>query len=506
MKDNENKNNGQEIEETKVSSEVVENDKKDKKDKKENDKKNENAVKRAKLNLTSGVVLVMVVAVVIIANLLVVAIGNRVPTKIDVTDSKMYSFTEETMQVINALDKDVVIYSLIPEDSEAEDRTVIDALDLVDETLARYDNASPKIKYKRVDAKKNPDYLHKYSDNDQPISHYSIIVECGDRFRVIDVNAVISLNATTKKIQFFSVEQKVTMAIVNVARSNDVVVGFVNNHSAAITFDGFNEQVLKPEGYNAVAVDLMVGGVPENVDILMIVSPTIDFTAEEINQIDAYFDKGGKVQLVIDHFSGELPVLEEYLTEWGVTLYDGYVVETNAKNIYSSTPEYIIPEVKESPATKSIIANNYRIVYPSARGIKLEAISGINHEDLLVASEDSFVYDAYDVVEGDTIADGPVIVSTILTGLPTQEGVPALMITGGSGIFATELGFDFFNSSVAYMTNNEESIFIRPKDITPPVLLISMNKIIIITVVTVIVIPLLLLIIGFAVWFTRRRL
>lgn len=496
MNNNENKNNGQEIEEIVSSPEVAE--------KKITD--NKNAVKRAKLTLTSGVVLVMVIAAVIIANLLVAAIGQRVSTKIDVTDSKMYSFTDETMQVINTLEKDVVIYSLIPEDSKADDKTVLDALDLVDETLARYDDVSSKIKYKKIDAKKNPDYLHKYSDNDQPISYYSIIVECGDRFRVIDVNAVISLNEKTHKVQFFSLEQKVTMAIVNVARSSDIVVGYVNNHSAAITFDAFNEQVMKPEGYSAVAVDLMVGGVPEDVDILMIVSPTIDFTNEEINQLDSYFGRGGRVQLIMDHFSGELPVFEEYLTEWGVTFYDGYVVENNANNVYSSTPEYIIPEIKDSPVTKNFIANNYRIVYPVARGMKFDTISGISRQDLLVASADSFVYDAYDKVEGDTIAEGPVVVSAILTGIPTNEGVPALMITGGNGIFATEIGFDFFNNSIAYMTNNEESIYVRPKDISPSVLFISMEKILIITVVTVGVIPLILLIIGFAVWYTRRRL
>ena len=72
--------------------------------------------------------------------------------------------------------------------------------------------------------------------------------------------------------------------------------------------------------------------------------------------------------------------------------------------------------------------------------------------------------------------------------------------------FVTEIGFDFFNNSISYMTNNEESIYVRPKDISPSVLFISMEKILIITVVTVGVIPLILLIIGFAVWYTRRRL
>ncbi len=460
--------------------------------------------RRAKYKAVSGVMTALVVAAVIVVNLLIGAVGTRVNTKIDITAGKILDFADETIEAAKSVENDVTIYSLIPESND-------EVLDAIDQILTRYSQLSSKIKYVRIDTQQNPEFLQKYTTDAAQFNMYSVIFERGDKFRVVDVNDTVTINQQTGQVQSLSAEQRFTSALMYVSNDATVKVGVIQGHNE-IDFANFNSVVLEPENFDAVEINLLTGGIPADVNMLIIPAPQRDFTPDEINALDAYFDRGGNAQLIMNYLTESLPNLEGYLAEWGVTVHPGFVVEESS-NKYVSYPNYIIPDILSNEITEGIIANNLFMIYPTARGMKVQSISGVESMDLLKSSDTSFVrtdFESQELTMGEGDIDGSAVIATMLTRY-TDSDASKFMILGGTGVFEAfsldaYANKDFYYNSMAYMTDSKESIYIRPKNMSPEFLLIPAATARVIMGVTVVLIPLLILIAGFVVWNKRRHL
>ena len=100
-------------------------------------KNNTAASRRAKFRAVSSVMAVLVVAAVIVGNMLIGAISSKVNTKIDLTSGKVLDFADQTLEVVKNLEKEVNIYSLIPQGSISSNQSIVEAADMVDEVLKR---------------------------------------------------------------------------------------------------------------------------------------------------------------------------------------------------------------------------------------------------------------------------------------------------------------------------------------------------------------------------------
>ena len=61
-----------------------------------------------KINM--AILIVGVVAVTMFLNIVVEALTQKVPIKIDLTENKLFELTDETKGVLKSLDKDVVLH------------------------------------------------------------------------------------------------------------------------------------------------------------------------------------------------------------------------------------------------------------------------------------------------------------------------------------------------------------------------------------------------------------
>jgi len=468
------------------------------------EKKRRQLSKKTKYRATFSTIAVLFVAVVIVVNLLFGALAMRVNMNIDLTPNKLLELSDETIEILDNLDEKVAIYSLLPEDQ-------MDVLGTVNLILERYRQYSGKIKYAKIDTVQNPEFLDKYTKNGERITEYTVIFESGSKYKVVDMNDVVSFNNSSGQMENLYAEQKFTSAIVHVTSEAAAKVGVVQGHEE-IEFETFDVNILEPENYEAVSVNLLTDGVPEDIDMLIIPSPMRDFDSIEIDALDAYFDRGGKVQLILYNLKNS-PNLASYLAEWGVSVYDeGYVYEQSPSN-YVSFPSNIIPAINDTDVTENLVGRNNLIVYPLVRGIKVEEVNGVENTELLTSSDSSFAKmnpKTSASVKEDVDIDGPITIATMLTRF-SQEGTPRFMILGGDGIFSTFStsaygNKDFYYNAISYMTDGGESIYIRPKDISPQYLLIPANMAVILSIVVVVVIPLLMLIAGLVIWNKRRHL
>ncbi len=461
--------------------------------------------KKAKYTLTFSTVAVLFIVAVIVLNLLCGALSARVNMSIDLTPGKILELSDETINVLDNLEKRVSLYSLIP---EVED----DTLEAIDKTLLRYQQKSGKVRYVKVDTVADPQFLASYLEDGQQINEYSIIVECDSKYKIIDVNNIVMVDQSTGELEYLAAEQRITSAIMHVTTDADAKIGIVQGHDE-VNYETFDSVVLDAENYDVVSVNILSDGIPEDVDMLIIPSPTKDFHAQEIEALDAFLDNGGKAQLILDSSMESAPVLKSYLAEWGASVYsDAYVYEQNPSN-YMNYPSNIIAEVEMTDVTESFIGNLGMIVYPMARGIKIEDVHGVDSTVLLASSNTSFAKmntKTSSAEKEDVDIDGPITLAAMLTK-DNVDNKPALMVMGGTGLFSTFgtssfSNADFYYNILSYMTDGGETIFIRPKDISPTHLAIPAINAIVLSVVVILVIPIAILIAGLVIWSKRRHL
>lgn len=463
--------------------------------------------KKAKFRLSFSAYTVLFVAVVIALNLLLGAISSRVNLNIDLTADKLLSLSDETKTVLKNLDKEdkVKIYSIVPEDSNE----IVQKIEMM---LRRYPQLSNNVTFEKVDTIKNPDFLTPYAEDGQLMSEYSIIFDCNGKYKIVNLNNVLDIDASTNNINGIIAEQEFTGAIVNVTSDVSAKIGVTSGHDEIVDYETFINQILVPENFEGVGIDLYTGEVAEDIDLIIIPSPTKDFDPIEIANLDSYLDRGGRVQLIYEANPQDTPNLTAYLKEWGVEFpARGYVYETSPQR-YIQNPAYVLVDVVESEITRDFSDEETRFVYPAAKAIGLSEVYGVESQPLISSYPTSFAkFDpstSLNEKQPEDI-DGPLNIAVMLS----KGGVNPnrFMVMGGTGfisamfdnVYANE---DFYFNSLAYLTDSEGSMYIRPKDIMPSRLSIPAFSAVVIAAFVVIIIPLAILIAGFVVWNKRRHL
>ena len=115
----------------------------------------------------------VVIAIAVLANMVVGALPADV-TQIDVTSQALYTLSDQSRQIVRALDRDVTL-SLLAYTGQ-EDESVTKLLD-------RYAALSDHVKVEYVDPAVNPTVLEKYKD--EALYANSVIVTCGEKYRFV---------------------------------------------------------------------------------------------------------------------------------------------------------------------------------------------------------------------------------------------------------------------------------------------------------------------------------
>lgn len=462
--------------------------------------------KKMQQRTTAAVFAILMIAVVVLVNVMVHFLGQKVTTKVDLTSQKVLALSEETINLVKNLDQDVNIYSLIPQNQNDE------ILSILDNMLDRYQKLSPHIKYEKIDTTQNPQFAQKYQKTGETLNAYSIIFEVGSRFKVVDVNDTVSMNSQTSQAQYLSAEQKFSSALMYVTSNEDTKIAILQGHGEAPS-SAF-KSIIESENYLTQTLDLTTEEIPEDIKLIILAAPQTDFLAEEIEKLDRFFDRGGRAQILMDISTQSLPRLEGYLAEWGVTFQPGFVVENNKSN-YLQSQLILLPNIKSTDMTQTIVENKLKVILPQARGIELSKVIGVETQELLTTTKDSFIrVDASNqsTAKADGDIQGPVTVAALLTK-QMSEATAQIQVVGGTGFlnqsFLSESGFankDFYLNSLSYMTEQTNSIYIRPKDVSPQILAISGKQALTYGGIVLVGIPLLILLAGLFIWLRRRHL
>lgn len=462
---------------------------------------------KLKMGLTSAVITAVVIACVILINSMVALIGDKLPLTIDLTRDKVYQFSDQTKDLMKNLGSDVTAYCILPEGTEGE------YIDYIKTYLEKYKTLSENFVVEYVDPYENPAFMQSYNDGENQANIGSVIIECGEKFKVITFDQIYTQSSVTNAVQI-DMERKVTNAVMSVTGAlNTANVYFTQGHEE---YDAQQLQsVLKDEGYTCKNVNIAIDGIPEDADIIFSVMPFADYTSEERDLLDGFMDKGGKFVLVADPQMQFLEKLDSYLAEWGLKLNYDFVVETDGGSALSYGTGLPIPVAKlqEHTITKKLTEAQSPLAMPNSMSVSLvKTKNSSSVTKLLMTSEKAY---GKTNLNSATIEkeEGDIAGPLCMAAISEKEGEkPSAVMVIGS-LYAVEssiagessyLNGDFILNSVNYLSGSQSSASIRAKQISPEQMTMTQNQVVVSMILLQYVLPALIIIIGLIIWLRRR--
>lgn len=473
-------------------------------------KKNKLNIKYLKNGSYSMMLTAIFLVMVVVINLIISEIPSKY-TQIDVSKEQLYSMSEESKNFLQTLEKDVVIYHVVQDSYEDE---------IVENLLKKYEEESKHIQVEKKDPVINPKFVSQYTTEN--LSSNSLIVVCGERVKVVSYDGMYetSLDYTTYSYNTtgFDGEGQITSAISYVTAENLPKLYIVEGHGE-IELDETIRADIEKANIQMETINLLTeGSIPEDAKCIMMLSPVSDISEEEKEILLAYLEEGGTAFICSDYTENEMKNFDSLLENYGVKRAEGLVFEGDSQYYAMQMPYYLIPDVNSTEFTSQVVSEGYYVLAPYAQGIqKLDDVRDtLQIESLLTTSDKAYskvntASGTMEQEEGDI--QGPfdigVSITETVNDQTTQivyfstvnllESQVNMMVSGGN----EKLIMGVMNQ----ICSSEEtvSVSVPSKSLEVSYLTLTAYDSAYWKIIVTILIPGVFLVLGFLVWFKRRK-
>ncbi len=293
-------------------------------------------------NITTILIIVILFLLFFATNLILRKID--IPD-LDLTKTKLFTLSNTSKQKIQDIQTDITIYLVgFGEESSLKD------------LAKQYTKANEHIQVETIeDINTRADLKEKYNITTQT---QCLLIESQQQNQKIELEDLYTYDYVSNEQTDIS-EEKITNAIVNVSKQDKTHLYFLIGHGE---YNLAEEQTLlqrylQNESYDIHTLDLLVTkDIPEEANLIIIQSPQKDFFEEEVNTLTTYIQKGGKLLYISDPFITKeaFPNLQKLLDQFGLTIENGIILEQDTSKMALQSPNYIIPNITTTNATKDI--------------------------------------------------------------------------------------------------------------------------------------------------------
>ncbi len=490
---------------------------------------------RQSQGLQSTINLALAAVILVLVNWL----GFKYYQHVDLSQSQYYTLSAKTKQELAKLDSPLHIYTLLDPRNSVQDEQI-------ENLIKEYVNAQPKyVSYEKIDVAMDPkrakdlqDKLHFSGTDSLVILQYK--ENEGHTPRFVKQEDMFDMNPMTGQIGQFKGEQGLTGALTALIEGKPYKVYFTEGHgehsvhdaNAGTTGYGQVAALLKDDNVETTTINLAEKGeVPADADALVIAGPTIPFGPVEVGAIDKYVANNGKLMVLLDPYynSG----LENVLQKYGLKYEDDLVLRKIAGPTGSEVPyPYAViyqGGFSTAPITSKLAQAGLQLIIQDARSITIPNSPGqapSKTQFLLQTDADSWGWiskpgsEAIDLktLSYNKVTDigGPLTIAAQYDGGPATDPktkatmyATRIVAVGNSKMVENDaieqVGANFFTNSVDWLVKKDAVLDIAPKK--PTEYGITLNNISYNTLAwtSLGVFPGLALIVGFMVWFSRRK-
>jgi ABC-type uncharacterized transport system involved in gliding motility auxiliary subunit len=458
--------------------------------------------RQAKYASVAATSIIVVLGILIAVNYLS---ERRFSKRWDLTKNSIHTLSDQSQKVLAGLDSPLKM-TLVDRAQSFENYR---------DRLAQYQDASRRVTIDYLDGELDP-----------------------AKAKAFDVQAfptlVLQYKGKTEKVLSIE-EREITSAVIRVISGKQRKAYFVQGHGehdpagdSPNAYKGV-AQLLKGDNITVDTLVLsQVKDVPDDATVLIVSGPTADFLDDEIEALERYLGKGGKLMLMLDPTLGEraqpLTKLIALARDWGADVGNDIVVDPS-----TSRPELVVAQSYPShPITESF---RLASIFPLTRSVSpvTPPPSGKTAQSFVQSGKAAWaetdlkglttqVEPTPDPSKGDK--NGPVSIAVAINTPAPPEDAKAddpktppqtrLVVIGDSDFasdaVAGSLGnVDLFLNMVNWLTAQENLISIRPKEPGNSRLTMTPDQVGVVKYVSILGIPALVFAIGIFTWSRRRK-
>ena len=297
--------------------------------------KNPFASNKFKRGSMATLMTVVFIAIVVVVNVLATALTERFPSMdIDMTAQKVNTLSDQALEIAKSVEQKTTIYLIGSEDAY-ENNQIYTTYGLEYSQVAslskRLAEANGNISVQFVDPDTNPTFISQYSE--ESLTTGKVMVQTEKRYRVLSVSDLFSIeqDQTTGDYNTYSmVDSALAAALELVNMDNVPVMAIATGHSERLTSSNMSSfiSMMEKQNFQVEEFDLLTEEIPENTQILMLPTPTTDYSAEEVDKLRTYLNDTTTdvpITLLATAYpsQGEMPNYAAFLEEWGVKVNTG---------------------------------------------------------------------------------------------------------------------------------------------------------------------------------------
>lgn len=330
--------------------------------------KNKSALKHGSYAIA---ITAIVIAVAVAVNVLLTIVSKRVNLEIDLSTSKDSTLSQENVEFLKGIDADIKItvcadkddyvngyldYYVAQSEFGASDSSGVYYSQTI-KLLEKYEVANNRIKISFVNpqstefsaimseySKSNLRYGDLIVEANQMVEGKEVkrssIVTFEDIYRITE--SQYSMYGEYNTVSGNFLETALTSAIYKVISTETKNAAIISTHCNVSDTEYF-AAVLGLNNFDISYIyDVVIGEISDETDLLIIASPTEDFTPDELQNIEKWLMNDGKrgrgLMYFASNYSPKLPNLHAYLEEWGIAFGEGVIYETDESNCLPSDP------------------------------------------------------------------------------------------------------------------------------------------------------------------------
>ena len=271
----------------------------------------------------SALITIAVLAAAVLINLL----AGELNLQADLTPRKLYSLTDETLELLDNLDEPIEILALYRPGTEPANLM---------EAVEQYSRKSRLVTVSVVDPDRSPVVLARFAEGEETVPRGSFIVAAEKEFRVIAGMDLYSLSVGAQgqpQILGQRVEQQISAAIAYVTTGfTPVIYEIVGHGETPLASLGFSS-TLEQANYVLDELSLLQSSIPEDAALVTLIGPRADLNRVEAEKLDAYLESGGAVFVALSLTSQPMDNLYELLQKWDIAVREGLVLETRQNRL-----------------------------------------------------------------------------------------------------------------------------------------------------------------------------
>ena len=302
---------------------------------------------------------IVFVAIVVVVNILVGLLADRFPSmNVDLTAQHLNTLSDQAAEIARSITSDTTIYLVGQEENYRRDKLYSSygiQYSQVANLAERLREANGKISVEFVDPDLNPTFISQHAED--TLTSGCVVVETARRHKAVypDDLFTVSSNRTTGAMEVYSKADSALAAALEFVNMEDVpLLTVATGHNEILDSSNLASflDVMEGQNFEVREINILTEDIPAETQILMIPTPTTDYTVEEIAKLQAYMNDDARAEdltlLVTCHATqGSLPNLAGFLEEWGIRVEEGGIMESDQNRMAGGSPTYVMVNAQQ---------------------------------------------------------------------------------------------------------------------------------------------------------------